>query len=88
MIKIDSMLLEELKDFMVEQGEIIQGEQVYRWIFQKGVKDFSQMTDLSVELRGKLQNNASFTYLKPIEIKRDEYDGSQNSSSNWKIKIR
>ncbi|MGB9730485.1 MULTISPECIES: 23S rRNA (adenine(2503)-C(2))-methyltransferase RlmN [Calditerrivibrio] len=78
MIKVDAMTLEELKEFMVVQGEkSFRGEQVYKWIFQKGVKDFSHMTDLSVELRRKLQNTASFTYLKPIEIKRDEYDGSQ-----------
>ena len=31
--------------------------QVRKWIHQRGISDFSQMTDLSKELREKLENN-------------------------------
>ncbi len=78
MIKIDSLSLEEMKSFVVDLGEkSFRADQLYKWVYQKGVTDFSQMTDISSEFRDKLKDVASFTVLNPIEIKRDSIDGSQ-----------
>ncbi len=41
--------------------------QIFRWIYQKGVSDFSQMTDLGKTLRGKLDSLFTIT---PFTIKR------------------
>lgn len=78
MNKIDTFTLEEMKDFVSSLGEkSYRGEQLYKWVYQKGVTDFSLMTDISAEFRSKLSRVASFTILKILEIKDDSIDGSQ-----------
>lgn len=48
--------LEQLKELMVELGEKkFRAEQVAKWLFQRGVNSFDDMTDLPVELRSRLR---------------------------------
>jgi 23S rRNA (adenine2503-C2)-methyltransferase len=50
--------------------------QVFRWIWKRGVVDFSAMTDLSLALRERLSNE--FTVFTPAITKRDRSeDGTQ-----------
>lgn len=49
--------------------------QLFRWIHQRGVADFSQMTDLAQSLRYKLQLNAQLTSL-PVISRHDSADGT------------
>lgn len=60
-LKTNLLGLEEkaLKQFFVEQSEKpFRGTQVLKWIHQKGVSKFEDMTDLSVELRQRLEQVA------------------------------
>ena len=47
---------EELKQEMQELGEKpFRAEQIFKWIYQEKVKTFDEMTNLSLELRKKLE---------------------------------
>ena len=49
--------------------------QLFRWIHQRGMADFSQMTDLAQSLRDKLQLHAQLTAL-PVISRHDSADGT------------
>jgi 23S rRNA (adenine2503-C2)-methyltransferase len=49
--------------------------QLFRWIHQRGVADFSHMTDLAQSLRDKLQLHAQLTAL-PVVSRHDSADGT------------
>ena len=50
---------DELSSLVVELGgKAFQGKQLFRWIHKKGVTDFSAMTDLPKDLRGRLAAQA------------------------------
>lgn len=52
---IKGMTLPELEEFLSRWGkERYRARQLFRWIYQKHVDDFADMTDLSKELRGIL----------------------------------
>ena len=61
--------LESLEDFFTDIGEqSYRAKQVLKWIHQKGVLDFSEMTDLNKDLRNKLNNHA---FIKPPQIEEE-----------------
>lgn len=61
-VDIKSMTPEELKTFFKEMGEpAFRARQVFTWL-HKGVTKFDEMTDLSLALREKLENNAVIIY--------------------------
>ena len=48
----------KLEDFFISIDEKpFRAAQVLKWIHQRGISDFSQMTDLSKDLRTKLENS-------------------------------
>ena len=49
--------------------------QLFRWIHQRGMADFSQMTDLAQSLRDKLQLHAQLNAL-PVISRHDSADGT------------
>ena len=49
--------------------------QLFRWIHQRGAKDFSQMTDLAKSLREKLQREAEIRPL-PVITQHESRDGT------------
>ena len=65
--------LEELKKEMIELGEKpFRAEQIFKWIYQEKVKTFEEMTNLSLELRKKLEENytmCNYKILKKQESK-------------------
>ena len=65
--------LEELKEEFVNIGEKpFRAEQVFKWIWQANVTDFESMTNLSKELREKLNNIyeiKNFEILQKLEAK-------------------
>ncbi|MFT2093006.1 bifunctional tRNA (adenosine(37)-C2)-methyltransferase TrmG/ribosomal RNA large subunit methyltransferase RlmN [Paraglaciecola sp. 2405UD69-4] len=64
---------EGLREFFTSMGEKpFRAEQVMKWIYQQGVSDFEQMTNLNKALREKLQNKC--------EIKAPEIAYQQNAS--------
>ena len=59
---------EELEEFMKAHGEpSYRASQIFRWVYQKGVLDFSQMTDLGKDLRIKLRELLT---ISPFAVKR------------------
>src|SRR3954470_1984800 len=70
--------LEGLAAFVENLGEKrFRATQLYRWIHQRGAKEFAQMTDLAKSLRGKLATSARIEGLNVI---------SQHESADGTIK--
>lgn len=69
--------LEELKEELVSIGEKkYRAEQIFKWIYVDKVKEFDEMTNLSLELREKLKQNytmCNFNILK----KQESSDGTK-----------
>lgn len=52
---------EALKELLEQTGEkAFRAKQIYEWIWQKGARTFDEMTNLSKELRKKLEENFAF----------------------------
>ncbi len=68
--------LEELKKEMIELGEKpFRAEQIFKWIHQEKVKTFEEMTNLSLELRKKLEENYTMCNYKILK-KQESKDGT------------
>ncbi len=68
--------LEGLAAFCEKLGEKrFRATQLFRWIHQRGVSDFSQMTDLAKSLREKLPTHATVLPLKTLS-RQDSTDGT------------
>ena len=68
--------LEGLAAFCASLGEKrFRATQLFRWIHQKGARDFGEMTDLAKSLRDKLQSAAHVTGL-PIISQHESADGT------------
>ena len=68
--------LEELKQEFIELGEKpFRAEQVFKWLWQENITDFQNMTNLSKELRQKLND---LYIIKNFEIlkKQKSKDGT------------
>ncbi len=65
-----------MKARLTEWGEpAYRAHQVFQWIYQRGCRDFSQMSNISKNLRGKLEA-AFFIRLPAIKTKTCSKDGS------------
>lgn len=63
--------LEELKQFFVEKGDkAYRAEQVFEWLWKKSVKDFDQMTNLSLPTRELLKENFSIHHIRVDRMQR------------------
>jgi 23S rRNA (adenine2503-C2)-methyltransferase len=71
------MELKELEAFVQGLGhKKFHARQLYQWIWKRGVTDFAQMTNLSLELRRALEDTATVSL--PEVVKRDvSEDGTQ-----------
>ncbi|RZI64142.1 MAG: 23S rRNA (adenine(2503)-C(2))-methyltransferase RlmN, partial [Variovorax sp.] len=68
--------LEGLAAFCAKLGEKrFRATQLFRWIHQKGARDFSQMSDLAKSLRDKLAGSAHISGL-PIISQHESADGT------------
>ncbi len=69
--------LDELKQELISMGEKpFRAEQIFKWIYQEKVKSFSEMTNLSLELREKLEQNYTMCNFKVIK-KLESKDGTK-----------
>lgn len=76
-IDLRNLTFEELKDWVTDLGlEPYRAEQVFRWIFQPGIRSLEQMTNLSKKWRGLFGDRA---YLNRLIVKKVErsVDGTQ-----------
>lgn len=73
---IRDLTLSELEAYFLATGEKkFRAAQVYQWLWQKGATEFGNMSNLSKELREKLQQNFSFPSLK-INTAQQSADGT------------
>ncbi len=73
---IRRLKLEELKEFFVTHGEKpFRAQQVYDWLWNKAVKDFDHMTNLSVPLRELLKTHFTIRHIKVDHMQRSS-DGT------------
>src|SRR5690625_7493172 len=62
-----------LERFFVELGEKpFRARQLLQWIHQRGISGFSQMTDLSLELRDRLASVAKIVAPEVVRAQRSE----------------
>ncbi len=74
-IDLKGLWIEELESFLDKLGEKkYKAKQIARWIYNQGVADFVQMTDLSKELRQKLSEVAYIGKLKFIRKQVSKVD--------------
>ena len=73
---VRALSLDELRAFFVEQGEKpFRGNQVYQWLWQKGIHDFEGMTNLSVDIRTLLETHFSINHIA-IDTQQKSKDGT------------
>lgn len=74
---------EQLETFFVTLGEkAFRARQVSKWVHQQGIRDFSQMTNLSNPLRSKLARVAE---LRPPEIVSEQV--SRDGTIKWLVRV-
>jgi 23S rRNA (adenine2503-C2)-methyltransferase len=74
---IKNFNLDDLKEELKNIGEKpFRAEQIFKWIYQDKVKSFDEMTNLSLELRKKLEENYTLGLFK-IERKLESVDGTK-----------
>ncbi|MEK9197720.1 23S rRNA (adenine(2503)-C(2))-methyltransferase RlmN [Ureibacillus sp. 179-F W5.1 NHS] len=73
---IYSLRIDELQEWLKENGEKpFRAGQIYEWLYDKRVKTFDEMSNLSKSLREKLKENFALTTLSTI-IKQESKDGT------------
>ena len=66
------MNLKEMTVFLQQERErSFRGKQVFKWIYEKGVRSFCEMTNLSKELRQQLEEKAFLGGLREVETSGD-----------------
>ena len=81
---LTNLSLEQLTEFLVSLGlPKYRGIQVFAWLYRPHVTDFSQMTDLSKELRATLAARASFDWPHIAEVER-----SKDATVKYGFKLR
>ena len=69
--------LDNLKEELKSLGEKpFRAEQIFRWLYQEKVNSFEEMTNLSIELRKKLEENYSLGLFKIVH-KLESVDGTK-----------
>ena len=73
---IRRLSLEDLRLFFTEQGQqAFRANQVYQWLWQKGVHNFEEMTNLSLETRDLLQEHFVINHIRVDQMQRSS-DGT------------
>lgn len=77
------MNLESIQDHFSGLGEKpFRGRQVFKWMHQQGVSDFSEMTDISKKLRAQLSLSAC---IEPPEVAAEEI--SSDGTYKWLLRL-
>lgn len=77
MKNIKDFNLEELKEEIIALGEKkYRAEQIFKWLYVDKVKEFDEMTNLSIELREKLKENYTMCNYKILK-KQESADGTK-----------
>ena len=75
---IKSLNLEQLTEELLSIGEKkFRAKQIYSWIHQKLADSFDEMTNLSKDLREKLDREYTLSSLDVVEVQTSKIDGTQ-----------
>ena len=78
MTDILSLTLDDLRAEMQKMGEKpFRAAQVYKWLHQKRIQSFDEMSDISLALREKLANAFTFEHIRPVRILKSQTDGTE-----------
>jgi len=76
-VDLKNFTLDEMTAFLSDLGkERFRARQIMRWIYQRGANSFSEMTDLSKDLRRELEERATISAFEPEVVETSE-DGTQ-----------
>ena len=76
-VNLRNLQRQQLSDWLAAQGEApFRGRQLFAWLYRSGVTDFSEMTDLSKDLRQTLTEKAYFAGLVIDQIQQSK-DGTR-----------
>jgi len=68
--------LEQIRDFFISIGEKpFRAKQVYEWLWKKSIKDFDQMTNISLATREQLKAHFDIKHIKVDDMQRSN-DGT------------
>ncbi len=82
-INIRETSLQDITDFLTGHGEkAFRAKQIWQWLWQRGVSDFNEMSNLSKETRELLENTYYFDKLIPCQTQTAS-DGTVKTS--WKL---
>ena len=77
---IRSLSIDSLRNFFIQNKlKSFRGDQVYEWIWKKGIHDFNQMTNLSKETRSLLIDNFKINHID-IDFYKKSSDGTIKNS--------
>ena len=63
--------LEQIKEFFISMGEKpFRAKQIYEWLWKKSVKDFDQMTNISLSTREKLKEHFNIKHIHVDDMQR------------------
>lgn len=75
---IKSMSLKELENVLKVMGEpTFRAKQLYQWIHAKQVLDYNEMSNISLELRRKLQEEKPLLLLNMVQVQESAIDGTR-----------
>lgn len=73
---IRALTKDEIKDYFVSIGDkAFRGQQVHEWLWKKGVQNFDEMTNISLELRNHLKDHFAINHIRVDEMQRSD-DGT------------
>ena len=73
---IRALSKEELREFFVNIGDkAFRGDQVYEWLWKKGIHDFEGMTNLSKETRAQLESHFVINHIQVDSLQKSN-DGT------------
>ena len=83
MIDLKSMTAQELTDYLQSMGEpAFRAKQIYTWL-HKGVRSYDEMTNISKELRGKL--NERYPFYTPQVVRKQESAKDGTIKYLWRL---
>jgi len=76
-ISLKGLTLPELENFVLDLGwEKFRAKQIFKWIYNKQVDDFAQMTDIPKHYREELSQIAQINELKLLTFEKSNCDGT------------
>ncbi|MGF1555556.1 23S rRNA (adenine(2503)-C(2))-methyltransferase RlmN [Paucihalobacter sp.] len=73
---IRALTKDQLRDFFVQQGDqAFRGNQVYEWLWSKSAHKFEDMTNISLETRGLLEDNFVINHIR-VDVMQRSSDGT------------